>query len=405
MRRILTITALLAWSSIASSASETGGEAAGDWPQWRGPRRDGVSSEADWAPAGKAESLWKKDVGLGYSTVSIQDGRLFTMGYDEERGVDVVWCLDPETGAEIWKHEYPAERWNKMHNGGTQTTPSADGDLVYTVNREGTSFCLEASGGKVRWQRDLRKEYDLTYPTWGFAASPLVLEDALILNLGKVIALDKETGKQIWVTAKSYGSAYSTPSDLVLADKPCLAVFDSLGLVILERSSGKELMLHAWATQYDVNAATPVPVGERVLISSGYKRGAALIDVSGEKPEVVWENKTMNNKMSGCILIGEHFYGFDESLLKCMDTQGEEKWRVRGMGNGALVGAADRLIVMSSDGELVVAQADPTEFKELSRAKVLDGGVYWTTPVISGGRIYCRNSLGNLVCRDHRIAR
>jgi hypothetical protein len=110
----------------------------------------------------------------------------------------------------------------------------------------------------------------------------------------------------------------------------------------------------------------------------------------------------MRNKMSGCVLFEDHLYGFDEKTLKCMDLQGQEKWAQQGLGNGALVIAGGRICALSSRGELVIAEATPQSYRELARAPVLSGGVYWTTPVLLNGLIYCRNSVGDLVCRDHR---
>ncbi len=225
----------------------------------------------------------------------------------------------------------------------------------------------------------------------------------VVLNMGRVIAVGKEKGATLWKTEKNYGHAYATPLDFEIDGQGRLAVLDSTGLAILDRGDGAELYFHEWKTLYDINAATPVVVGDKVFISSGLGHGCALLRLGGEAPEVLWESKAMANKMSGCIEIDGHLYGIDErNGLKCIDLEGEEKWRQREIGVGALVGAGDRLIVLSEKGELIIADASPASYRERSRAKVLDGGVCWTMPVISGGRIYCRNSEGELVCRDHR---
>lgn len=388
---------------VATGATRRASADGGDWPQWRGPERDGISRETDWVAEGNPDSVWEKSVGLGYSTVSIRDGLLYTLGYDRDTGLDVVWCLDAETGEEIWTHTYPSKIWAQMHSGGTLTTPSIDGDVVYTTNREGRVFCFDAKDGEVLWERHLVEEYEMPHPKWGFGASPLVLDDMIVLNMGNVIAVDKESGETLWKSEQNYGDAYSTPQAFELDGRGCLAVFASRGLAILEREKGAQLQFHEWRTRYDINAATPIVIGDKVFISSGMNRGCALIEVDGDAPKVVWENKSMCNKMSGCVLVDGHLYGFDDrNMLKCMDLDGEEKWRQRGLGLGALLAAGDRLIVMSSKGELVVAEATPEGYQELSRTKILDGGVYWTTPVLSNGRIYCRNSMGELVCRDHR---
>jgi outer membrane protein assembly factor BamB len=256
----------------------------------------------------------------------------------------------------------------------------------------------------VLWRRNVKEDHDLEYPTWGFSASPLVLDDMLFLNVGKVIALDKKTGEPRWTTEDDFGHAYSTPRDFEWKGKPCLAVFDGNGLVVLDRKDGRKLGFHEWKTKYDINAATPIVIGDGIFISSGMGRGAALLAVADDGIEVVWENREMNTKLSGCVLVEDHLYGFDEAVLKCMDLEGNELWAQRGLGDGCLSGAADRLLVMSADGELIVVAADPTGYRELSRTKVLEGGEYWTKPVLVNGLIYCRNSLGQLACLDHRGA-
>ena len=136
----------------------------------------------------------------------------------------------------------------------------------------------------------------------------------------------------------------------------------------------------------------------------GLGHGCALLAFDEGEAKVVWESKAVASKMSGCVQIGEHLYGFDErNMLKCVDLEGQEVWRER-LDLGSVTGAGERLIVISGDGELIISAANPEKYEELSRAKVLEGGVCWTPPVLAGGRIFCRNSLGHLVCRDHRAA-
>ncbi len=374
---------------------------AADWPQWRGPTRDGVSTETDWSSIGVAENLWSASVGLGYSSFVVSDGRLYTMGFNEEEQVDTVFCLNATTGRPVWSHSYQAKIWNRMHTGGTLTTPSVDGDAVYTLNREGQLLRFKADDGEVLWSRDLVKEFSVTPPTWGFSASPLVIDDILVLNVGVVIALDTNTGKTIWKT-RDLGHAYSTPATIELDDRGCLAVFNGSGMALLDRKTGEELSLHEWETKYEINAATPVIIGEKAFISSGYNRGCAMIKCSPNGLAVLWESKVMRTQMSGCVMVGEHLYGFDDAILKCIDLEGNEKWRARGIGKGSLMAAGGRLILIGSKGELIIAAADPGEYNELSRTKCLSGGVYWTMPVLVDGLIYCRSSEGSIVCRDHR---
>jgi outer membrane protein assembly factor BamB len=390
----------VAAASLAITATASAVPA--DWPQWRGPARNGISAETGWSSTGRDENVWTASVGLGYSSFAVRNGRLYTMGFDKEKGQDTVFCLDALTGTPIWTHAYPAKVWDRMHGGGTLTTPSIDGDVVYTLNREGRFFRFKVADGEVEWSRNLVEELEVTPPTWGFSASPLVLDDMLVLNVGSVVAVDKTTGKTLWKT-RDLGHAYSTPATMEVGGRACLAVFNGAGFTLVDRGSGEELGFHEWKTMYEINAATPVVLGgDKVFISSGLNRGCAMVHCKPDGLDVLWESKVMRTKMSGCVLVGGHLYGFDDSMLKCIDLEGNEKWRARGVGNGSLMAADGRLIVIGSKGELIIAAADPGEYKELSRTKCLSGGVYWTMPVLVDGLIYCRSSEGSIVCRDHR---
>lgn len=380
-----------------------------DWPQYRGPHGDGISTETGWTNEGR--DGWKGQVGLGYSSVVVRGDRLYTVGWvpaegaDEKSddGEDVVVCLDAATGERVWEHRYPAKRWAKFHGGGTNSTPSIDGDRLYVLNRESRFTCLDARTGKPHWSRVLLESDELEEPTWGFAASPLVLDEAVVVNVGKVLACDKQTGAAKWTTERDYGHAYSTPTAAKLAGKDVLAGVCGSGVFVLDRATGKELATSEWTTKYDVNAATPVVVGDdRLFVSSGYGHGATLLRFTGDALESLWETKAMRNQMATSVLLGDHLYGLDEGVLKCFDLSGQEKWSERQIGKGAIGAAGDKLLLVTEDGELVVAAADPGGYRELSRAKVVDGGVCWTMPVLANGRIYARNSLGELACRDHR---
>ncbi|MFQ5504148.1 MAG: PQQ-binding-like beta-propeller repeat protein, partial [Planctomycetota bacterium] len=258
----------------------------GDWPQWRGPDRDGVSTESGWSVKGKPDNLWLTNVGSGYSTVSIVDGRIYTMGHDAEEQKDTIWCIDAEEGSDIWSHSFPARTMARMHGGGTLSTPSVDGERVFVSNREGKMFCLSAKSGKVRWSKDLREEHGLRLPTWGLAASPLVLDDMVVMNVGLVLAFDKD-GELIWQSQRNYGHCYSTPVDITLNGRPRLAVFGGEGLVILDRKSGEELAFHEFRNRSRVNAATPVVLGNKIFISSGYNKGCAMLEASEDGLELL----------------------------------------------------------------------------------------------------------------------
>lgn len=390
-----------AWIALAAAAFACAPAAAQDWTQWRGPMRTGVSAETNWSSQGREAPLWTRSVGLGYSSVVVSGGRLYTAGWDESKGQDFIWCLDARTGNVNWSHSYPAAKWDKYHGGGTNCTPSLDGGRLVVLNREGRLTCLDAANGEVHWAKNMVKDHGAATPTWGFAASPLILDDMIVINVGSIFALNKSSGEVLW-KSRNLGHAYSTPVDAAFDGRECLVVFNGAGLAVLDRKTGDVIAQHEWKTSYDVNAATPIVSGKRIFISSGYNHGCALFEFDGQNLAKRWESKVMRTQMSGCVLVGDHLYGFDDAILKCIDLEGNEKWRERGLGQGSISAAGDRLIVIGGKGELVVAQADPTSFKEGSRAKVLEGGVCWTMPVLADGLIYCRNSLGMLTCRDHR---
>jgi outer membrane protein assembly factor BamB len=379
------------------------------WPQFRGPHQDGVSRETEWSSEGKPESLWTAAIGLGYSGVTVAEGRLFTRGYDVEKKEDVTWCLDAATGKVVWQHRFPAAIWNEMHAGGTLTTPTIDGDTLYVLNREGNLFALASGTGEVKWHRQLHDGHELTTPKWGFAASPLVIDDELLVNVGRVLSIAKEDGATKW-ESKDYGHSYSTPLPRMHGKRPALVVINSLGVAVISRKAGEELFFHEWKTRFDINAASPVEVDKGFFISAGLGHGGALLAPKADSYEVVWENKSLATKMTEAVLLGDHLYGFDEAVLKCLSAaDGEERWAVRGEGNGAVLGTPERLIFMNGKGELVVARANPEKFEELSRAKLFDGQsagrggeVYWTRPTLVNGLIYCHGNKGQLVCRDHR---
>ena len=241
-----------------------------DWPRFRGVAGDGISAETDWNPAAvtKGNVKWRKDIGLGYSTASVVGDKLYISGW--KNGRDYIYCLNADTGEEVWSINYAADEWNKMHDGGPAGTPTIDDGKLYVMSRVGQLGCFDASNGEGVWAIDLRQKYDLKPPTWGFSGSAVIEGDVLYLDAGKILALNKKTGAEIWVT-KDYGEAYSTPQLFSYNGKEYVAAFPEYGLVILERDTGKQVASTRWKTSYGVNAATPVigEDGSRIFISSG----------------------------------------------------------------------------------------------------------------------------------------
>ncbi len=382
------VTTLAVWFGAFSAL------AAADWPNWRGPDSNGISKETGWDPAAVVahKVLWEANVGAGYSTVAVANEKVYTTG-NFNKDTDAVTCLDASSGKTLWKHEYPEQLAPKYYSGGCSATPTVHDGKVFTVSKSGKVFCLNADTGKVIWQKDL----GLKAPMWGFASSALVHGKAVIFNAGHAgVAYDMSNGEVLWSSADDE-CGYATPVPFEQDGKPCIALFAKDNIISVNPDDGKVLWTYPWKTEHDVNAADPVVSGKQVFVTSGYGRGASLVDFSGTEPQKVWENKNMRSHMSGPVLIGDFLYGFDDNRLTCLDWKtGEKKWEEKSPQKGALMAAGDKLIVIGETGRLVIVEATPSAYKEIAAAKVLDGRC-WTMPVLSNGRIYVRNSDGHLV--------
>ena len=387
---------------------------AGDWTRWRGPDLNGVSSETDWLvkwPDDGPKRLWKAKVGTGFSSLSVANGKVYTLGNSgrgkgEEK--DTVFCFDAATGKAIWSHAYEAKLDPKYYAGGPSGTPTVDGDRVFTLGKRGQLICFGAADGHVVWQKNVATETKGKRPTWGFAGSPLVIGGTVFVNVGSHgTALDKKTGKILWSTGRDSAS-YSSIVPHVRDGRQELVMFAYKAVVAVDPKTGSTLWSYPWETKYDTNAADPILIGDKVFISSGYDRGCALLQINGDKVAKLWENKNMRNHFNPCVLIDGHLYGFDgntgRATLKCIElATGKVQWEEKSFGGfGALQAIGKKLLIISNQGELIVAEANDGEFTETSRAQVT-GPKCWTTPVLANGRIYCRNSRGDLTCLDVSI--
>jgi outer membrane protein assembly factor BamB len=401
-----TVVSAAALMLLAGRASPAADARIDDWPWWNGPERSGVSRETGWSAEGAAEPLWRAQVGLGYSSCAIRAGKLYTLGHDPAAGRDTVYCFDALTGEQAWTHSFASKLWDQSHGGGTLTTPTADADRVYVSEREGELLCLDAATGAVRWRHQAVEELGVVTPEWGLAASPLLFGERVVLNYGRVIAFDRDDGRVIWKTERDYGHAYSTPIDLDYKGTHALVVFDGDGLAVVALEDGRELAFLPFDAAHKIKAMTPVLFDLRVFVSA-YPWGAAMVDLAGDEPARLWASRVMQNQMSGAVAWDGHLYGFDVQILKCIHPDGRELWRERGIGAGALTIADGRLLVVSGEGELIVADATPEGFRPLARRKVLAeaGSPYWTVPVLANGIVYARSHGGELVALDHRPAK
>ncbi len=375
------------------------------WPNWMGAKHDGISHESGWSSEWPADGLpvvWSREIGIGFSSVSIANNRLFTMGHID--GFEQVVALKNETGEPIWSHKYECQLVDNLHEGGPGATPTIDGEFVYSLGREGQLFCLRAKSGDVVWSKSLQNDLELRMPEWGFTSSPYILGDQLILEAGRVVSYNKKTGEKNWQTdehSAGYGSAIAFQHE----GHTLLATFDCDGLRILEAANGEQVVFARWDSPFGTNSTTPIVKDGMIYVSSGYGVGCGLFRLKDSKLEMVYSNRRMRNHFNNSILLDGHVYGFDGNSnlgrvvqLKCMNFEsGEVAWKQRGLGCGSLMIADGKLLILGEDGTLVLAKATPEGFQELARSPFLDGRC-WTVPVLLNGRVYGRNADGKLIC-------
>jgi outer membrane protein assembly factor BamB len=253
---------------------------------FRGPHHDGISTETAWKktwPESGPKKLWEAEVGIGFSSVSTSNGRVFTLGNQDNK--DTIFAFDAITGKTIWNFSYDSKIGAKFYEGGPGSTPTIDGEKVYVLSRWGDLFCLNAKDGSIHWQRQLEKEEGLSLPDWGFNGSPLVAGNMLILNAGGAgMAIDKSTGKTIWLS-NDEEAGYSTPLPFKHDGNQYVALTSGKSFLAADLKTGKKTWEIQWPTRYGVNAADPIIVGNEVWIGSGYGKGQGLYTFEGDTTE------------------------------------------------------------------------------------------------------------------------
>ena len=373
---------------------------AADWPGYLGPNRDGRSDESgllkSW-PEGGPEVLWRADLGDGYSSTAVVGGRAFTLSAAD--GGEGVIAFDANAGKELWRVQIGRHRRDSQ-GGGPRGTPMVDGDLVCALGAMANLHCLDVATGESRWSYDLEKEYGARVPQWGVASSPIVEGDLLIVQGGgsknrAFLAFDKRTGDQVWGSGRDM-PAYSSPIVVTIGEVRQAIFFMVDSLVGIGVDDGARLWTAPWRTSYDVNSATPIFVPKSGLfISSGYDTGAMLIQVVSEeggfKAYQVWRSRVMRNHFNSSVRVERFIFGFDESILKCVDVlNGEEKWRGRAGSKGSLIYVDGHLIVLGGDGVLSLVEATPEAFNSKATHRVVRDRT-WAAPSLSDGILYVRS--------------
>jgi len=384
------------------------GEAA-DWPQWRGPDRNGISSETgllDTWPAGGPRQIWKaQGLGQGYAAFAIAQGRLFTQGQRGDH--QFVLALDAATGKPIW--ETPTgPAFSQDRGDGPRGTPTVDGDRLFAMAGEGTLVSLDTQTGKVFWKMNVIEKFGGRAPHWGVSESPLVDGANLIVTPGgrgaAIVALDKKTGNVVW-QSQSDSAGYSSAISAEVGGIRQIIVFTGDGVVGLRADNGALLWKYDKVSNRTANIATPIFQNGLVFVSSDYGTGCALLKLTAEgatvKASQVYFSKDMQNHYSTSVIVDGHIYGFSKAILTAMNLEtGQVEWRDRSVGKGSLTYADGKLYLLSEDGVIGLAEATPSGYKERSRFQISRGAFpTWTPPVISGGKLYLREQ-DNLYCYD-----
>jgi outer membrane protein assembly factor BamB len=392
-------------SGSAAVQTQTPTSGGSDWPRYLGPKGDNISTEKginkNWA-ARPPKPLWKVDLrDGGYAGPSVAGGKVFII--DHSGSQDIVRALDLKTGADVWTYAY--EDTAQANYGYARSTPTVAGGKVYTISRLGIVNCLDAATGKKLWTRDVRADFSAPRPDWDFAGSPVIDGDRVVLATGgsnaAVIALNKDTGATMMQGGGDTKAGYATPVVATINGVKQYVTFTAKTVMGVDAASGRALWSVPWETSYDVNAATPIVIGNSVFVTSGYGKGCGLIDVTAGGASIRWQSRDLVSRFNTPVLVKGMIYGIGEpGNLVCLDpASGQLKWRQSGFEWGGLVYVDGALIAMDGrTGACVLVNATPEGYEELGRFTPL-GGQSWTAPIVAQGRLIVRNQKA-IACFD-----
>src|SRR6188768_1382388 len=395
MKKILSIAAATAFSVAVLNASI-------DWPQWNGPDRNGQSKETGLAkqwPASGPSLVWTATgLGNGYGSTAVVGTRVFAQG--TRNGRSVVVAYNRADGKEVWSKALGSVG-DDDRGPGPRGTPTVDGDRLYALTEGGDLACLKTDGTEV-WKRNILREFGGRQLQWLISESPLVDGAHVVVTPGGpgagVVKLDKMTGVTVW-QAKELSDAAGY-SSLIAADVQGVRTymtFTANAAVGVRASDGKLMFRYTPAANRIANITTPVFSDNKVFFTSGYDTGAGLLSLSAQNGMVnaqeAYFTREMKNHHGGVVLVNGYLYGFDETILTCMEfATGKRMWRDRSVGKGAVTYADGHLYLLSEGNVVGLAEASPTGYVEKGRFTIPDKGLpSWAHPVISDGRLYVRN--------------
>ncbi|HEY2147831.1 MAG TPA: PQQ-binding-like beta-propeller repeat protein [Pirellulales bacterium] len=404
----------VAWMGLFIASAK-----ADDWPQWRGPNRDGVSKETGLAtkwPEDGPKLAWKtSDLGKGYSTPSVAKGQIYVVGTPDGK-IEQLIALREADGKQLWSTDIGAVCPNRGPNyPGPRSTPTVDGERVYVLSSDGDLACLTTADGKVAWQKSLRKDFDGKPGNWAYAESVLIDGENLICSPGgskaTVVALNKNDGSVVWQCAVPGGDPAGFASAVVgeVGGIRQYIQFLGKGLVGIEAKSGRFLWRYDHTSNGSMNAPTPI-FRDGSVLSASTRKGAGLAKLAAEgdkvTPTEVYFLDKLQNHHGGLVLVGDSVYGTGSQALMCVDfATGKVQWEDRSVGKGSISAADGRLYVRGENGQVALVEANPAAYKELGRFTPEGSSPKncWAHPVIANGHLLLRDQ-GMLYSYDVKAA-
>jgi outer membrane protein assembly factor BamB len=407
---------------------------ADEWPQWRGPNRDGVWAESgiiDRFDSPQIKPKWRVPISSGYCGPTVAQGRVYvTDRMAEPAEIERVHCFDWKTGGSIWSHSYDCQYGRIGYRAGPRASVLVDDGRAYSLGAAGHLFCLDAVTGTVLWNRDLQAEYNIRMPNWGIAASPVVEDDLLIVHFGGdnnacVCAFDKKSGDERW-RALPDDASYSAPIVIRQSGERVVVCWTGDRIVGMDPQSGRVHweIPHPWE-KWPIAIATPVLHDDLLLFSEAHK-GSLILRLSQDRLQVekLWHRRreevadgaALHCLISTPFVDGQYIYGADgRGVLRCLSLEtGEQVWEDRTavpedrFATIHLIRNGHRTWLFNERGELIIARLTPEGFQEISRAKLIDptmeqlrrrGGVTWSHPAFAYRNVFARND-EELVCAD-----
>jgi outer membrane protein assembly factor BamB len=394
MKRIMSVAAATVLSLAVIQAA--------DWPQWQGTDRTRISKETgllkQWPASGPAVVWTAGGLGNGYGSMAVAGERVFVQG--TRGGNSVLVALNRADGKEVWSKAL-GRSGDDDRGPGPRSTPTVDGDRIYVLTENGDLAALKTDGTAM-WQRNILKEFGGRQLQWLISESPLVDGAHLIVSPGGpgagMVKLDKMTGKTVWQASDlSDPAGYSSAIVADVQGVRTYLTFTAGAGVGVRASDGKLMFRYDRAANRVANITTPVFFENKVFFTTAYDTGAGLVSLSAQNGTVsaseVYFTREMKNHHGGVVLSGGYLYGFDDSILTCIEfSTGKRMWRDRSVGKGSVTMADGDLYIQGENNMLALAAASSSGYQEKGRFSIPDKGLpSWAHPVVSGGRLYVRN--------------